>query len=103
LSPSEEIKTRQFFQIGRNKSETDYNYTKADIDDFLIFDRALSEKEILALYQNKANTPKYFTKADLQLPQKQDSTLSTPLTIGGQTYTTVESALQALAGQLTNS
>jgi hypothetical protein len=67
-------------------------------DDLLIFDRALSEAEVLALYLNKANTPKYYTKADLQLPQKQDSTLSSPITIGGQTYTTVESALQALAG-----
>jgi len=73
----------------------------AIIDDVLFFDRALSEKEVQALYQNKANTPKYYTKADLQLPQKQDSTLSTPITIGGQTYTTVESALSALAAQLT--
>ena len=29
-------------------------------DDFLIFDRALSEKEVIALYNNKANTPKYY-------------------------------------------
>ena len=31
-----------------------------ELDDLLIFDRALSDTEVLALYQNKANTPKYF-------------------------------------------
>lgn len=29
-------------------------------DDLLIFDRALTEKEVIALYNNKANTPKYY-------------------------------------------
>ena len=32
----------------------------ATIDDLLIFNRALSEQEVLALYLNKGNTPKYF-------------------------------------------
>ena len=77
-------------------------YSKADFDDFLMFDRALSEKEVQALYQNKANTPKYYDLSDYKLKQVNDNaqpqTLSTPITIGGQSYTTVESALQALAG-----
>ena len=30
------------------------------IDDFQIFNRALSEQEVVALYLNKANTPKYY-------------------------------------------
>ena len=30
------------------------------IDDLLIFDRALTETEVMALYLNKANTPKYY-------------------------------------------
>ena len=36
-------------------------------DDLLIFDRALTEKEVLALYYNKANTPKYYSLADYRL------------------------------------
>lgn len=36
-------------------------------DDLLIFDRALTEKEVLALYYNKANTPKYYSFADYRL------------------------------------
>lgn len=35
------------------------------IDDLLIFDRALSETEVKALYYNKANTPKYFIGTDI--------------------------------------
>ena len=67
-------------------------------DDLLIFDRTLSETEVLALYQNKANTPKYYDLSDYKMPSKQNSELSAPITIAGQSYTTVESALQALAG-----
>lgn len=37
------------------------------IDDFQIFGRALTEKEVLALYYNKANTPKYYSFADYRL------------------------------------
>jgi hypothetical protein len=39
------------------------------LDDFQIFDRALSETEVQALYQNKANTPKYYSWADWKLSQ----------------------------------
>jgi len=70
------------------------------IDDIQIFDRVLSEKEVLALYQNKANTPKYYDLSDYKMPSKQNTELSAPITIAGQTYTTVESALQALAGAI---
>jgi hypothetical protein len=38
-------------------------------DDLLIFERALSETEVQALYQNKANTPKYYSWADWKLSQ----------------------------------
>jgi hypothetical protein len=34
-------------------------------DDLLIFDRALTENEVMALYLNKANTPKYYPPAQL--------------------------------------
>lgn len=97
ITPGEAIKERQFFQIGRVMGDITYIYSKADVDDVLIFDRALSEKEVLALYQNKANTPKYYDLSDYKMPSKQNTELSTPITIGGQSYTTVESALQALA------
>ena len=78
------------------------NTRPQSIDDLLIFDRALSATEVLALYQNKANTPKYYDLSDYKLKQVNDNaqpqTLATPITIAGQSYTTVESALQALAG-----
>lgn len=35
------------------------------LDDFLIFDRALTDTEVMALYLNKANTPKYYPPAQL--------------------------------------
>ena len=38
------------------------------IDDLLIFDRALTEKEVVALYNNKANTPKYYNLNNYKLP-----------------------------------
>ena len=44
------------------------NYTPdCIIDDFLVFDRALSDNEVMALYLNKANTPKYYTLTPAQL------------------------------------
>ena len=38
-------------------------------DDLLIFNRALSQEEVTALYLNKANTPKYYSWADWRLSQ----------------------------------
>ena len=70
------------------------------LDDFQIFNRALSDTEVQALYQNKANTPKYYDLSDYKMPSKQNTELSAPITIAGQSYTTVESALQALAGAI---
>jgi len=89
-----------FKQLTVNGRHLDLQQGKAEreLDDFLFFDRALSDTEVLALYQNKANTPKYYDLSDYKMPSKQNTELSTPITIGGQTYTTVESALQALAG-----
>jgi hypothetical protein len=37
-------------------------------DDLLIFDRALTETEVKALYYNKANTPKYYNLNNYKLP-----------------------------------
>ena len=42
---------------------------KATIDDLLIYDRALTDSEVMALYLNKANTPKYYNRADWKLEQ----------------------------------
>ena len=44
------------------------------IDDILIFDRALSDTEVQALYQNKANTPKYYDINNYNLKQIKDIT-----------------------------
>lgn len=63
------------FVLGGNTLERITN-----IDDFQIFDRALSEKEVLALYQNKANTPKYFTLSDYNLEQIDDDNVVDHLT-----------------------
>ena len=38
-----------------------------DFDDFQIFDRALSDQEVLGLYLARGNTPKQYTFADYQL------------------------------------
>ena len=35
-----------------------------ELDDFQIFNRALTEKEVLGLYLAKGNTPKYYSRAD---------------------------------------
>ena len=50
------------------------------VDDAQIFNRALSEKEVLALYQNKANTPKYYTMSDFSLEQIDDDNVVDHLT-----------------------
>ena len=98
--------TLDFTDINNNQNNMvvscSANTRPQSFDDLLIFDRALSETEVLALYQNKANTPKYYTMSDYKLKEVKDNaqaqTLATPITIAGQSYTTVESALQALAG-----
>ena len=43
-------------------------------DDLLIFDRALTETEVMALYLNKANTPKYYDINNYNLKQIKDIT-----------------------------
>lgn len=45
-----------------------YNSRPQSYDDLLIFDRALTEKEVVALYNNKANTPKYYNLNNYKLP-----------------------------------
>jgi hypothetical protein len=43
------------------------NGKNQDLDDFQIFDRALSNQEVLGLYLARGNTPKQYTFADYQL------------------------------------
>lgn len=43
------------------------NGKNQDLDDFQIFDRALSDQEVLGLYLARGNTPKQYTMADYQL------------------------------------
>ena len=60
---------------GTIQTDTSLNIMYANVtrpqslDDLLIFDRALSDTEVQALYLNKANTPKYYTWADWKLSQ----------------------------------
>lgn len=64
--------TYSSWSIGGNVSNQHLENTM--IDDFQIFNRALSEKEIVALYQNKANTPKYYNINNYNLKQIKDIT-----------------------------
>jgi hypothetical protein len=50
------------------------NTRPQSIDDLLIFDRALTENEVMALYLNKANTPKYYDINNYNLKQIKDIT-----------------------------
>lgn len=94
------------------------------LDDINIFDRALSQEEVTALYLNKANTPKFYNINNYKLEKaddfpvqnskelissggvyaageyKQDKNLATAVTISGTQYTTVESAIQALSSAI---
>lgn len=59
--------------IGRNDN---YGGINSAFDDFQIFNRALTENEVMALYLNKANTPKYYSKADWKLEQMENANRS---------------------------
>lgn len=59
--------TENFFQIGRNPLASGYRYGNGWIDDFQLFDRVLTEQEVLGLYLAKGNTPKQFTINDYRL------------------------------------
>lgn len=59
--------TPELLQIGRMFEETGYLSKDAEFDDFQIFDRALSDQEVLGLYLARGNTPKQYTMADYQL------------------------------------
>lgn len=54
------------------------NTRTQSIDDVQIFNRALSEKEVLALYQNKANTPKYYDLSDYIVEGVDDDGIISP-------------------------
>lgn len=57
-------------------SSTSFNTRPQSVDDLLIFNRALSDTEVQALYLNKANTPKYYSKADWKLEQMENANRS---------------------------
>ena len=69
-----------YFLIGNTlSSPSSYaNINGAQIDDYQIFDRALSETEVKALYLNKANTPKYYTLTDYQIEGIDDDGIVSP-------------------------
>lgn len=46
------------------------NTREQTIDDFQIFDRALSDQEVLGLYLARGNTPKQYTRADYEIEHK---------------------------------
>lgn len=56
--------TPNLLQIGKFYGETGYLTFDSEFDDFQIFDRALSEQEVLGLYLARGNTPKQYTMAD---------------------------------------
>ena len=60
-----------FIEMNKNNNSLCVNGTintsPQSIDDLLIFDRALTDAEVMALYLNKANTPKYYSWADWKL------------------------------------
>lgn len=60
---------KQLTVNGRYENYTAYSRCERELDDFLFFNRALSEQEVQALYLNKANTPKYYSWADWKLSQ----------------------------------
>lgn len=77
------IKKTEFTLTSANLTQTDSDITlnvnsntrPQSYDDLLIFDRALTEKEVLALYYNKANTPKYYNINNYNLKQIKDITV----------------------------
>lgn len=50
-----------------NKPTLSKNALQGSLDNFQIFDRALSDQEVLGLYLARGNTPKQYTMADYQL------------------------------------
>ena len=64
-------KNSNVLYLGRTDN---FGAVKSKFDDLLIFDRALSDTEVLALYQNKANTPKYYDINNYNLKQIKDIT-----------------------------
>lgn len=85
----------------------DTNTRPQSMDDFLIFDRALSEEEVKALYLNKANTPKFYDIADYNIEnidslvsEKQNKTLTSPAVIDGNSNSTVENSIGAIANAI---
>lgn len=59
--------TPDLVQIGRSFRESGHATYDAEYDDFQIFNRALSDQEVLGLYLARGNTPKQYTFSDYQL------------------------------------
>ncbi len=78
------VKKTEFILTSANLMQTDSemslnvtsNTRTQSYDDLLIFDRALTDTEVMALYLNKANTPKYYSWADWKLEQMTNATRS---------------------------
>ena len=68
----QEITNRNYWSVNENSIFQGNSGTTTGasyyIDDVLFFDRALTEKEVVALYNNKANTPKYYNLNNYKLP-----------------------------------
>ena len=71
------VKTRTVTLADNTLKQNSYPFNVANqnntrlqtVDDLLVFNRALSETEVKALYLNRGNTPKYYSWADWKLSQ----------------------------------
>lgn len=75
-----------------------YNSRPQSYDDLLIFNRALTEKEVLALYYNKANTPQFYTKADYDLTVRKYQYLGRTLYVPTSNSVTVYTSATVING-----
>jgi hypothetical protein len=69
LESTDLVDNDNLLSIARSTNSRSQSY-----DDFQIFNRVLSEKEVQALYHNKANTPKYYDINNYNLKQIKDIT-----------------------------
>jgi hypothetical protein len=91
------VKKTEFTLTSADLTQTDSDLTlnvtsntrPQSYDDLLIFDRALSDTEVMALYLNKANTPKFYDINNyiLDNPDSTPTQDSTNLVTSGGVYT----------------
>lgn len=68
----------EYIDIGRSNTGS-WGYSVFDLDDFTIYDRVLSEEEVIGLYLAKGNTPKYYSISDYQLESIDDDGVISPI------------------------